>query len=524
MSTLDELLDEQLEAQENPVCVIDKLTRKINMLEEFKFFGVEHDKRVERIKFECPKYVGDENVDLMACKLFIAYENANGEPGLYEVKDAATSGEVVSFSWLFDEDVTRYKGDVSFIFYASKMGRDTTEAVWNTTLAQGFVEEGLEVSGRIEERSPAIIELMLIRIANLEQNGGATDEQIENAIEKYLDENPIEVGNDFFIVSVDFDVNVASHSMLEIRDAFESGKIVITTDSYGMMIPLYDIADTQARFMAIYESDGLKKIVLTVDANKNVASYTESIVSGAVSATGTVELLADNWVEYGANEYHQEVLVSGVPDDIGIEACKVDITLPSEVLSDLCGKNLTMVTENNGGVVTVHLFGQKLTNTYEVQATLTKVECNGGKIVGAVVGASAAGGSSGGTVTDEQIAEALENYLKENPLDAGAGSSIFYSSLSFEYDAGSMLSFFNCDKQEIRRNGREVQVGDLIIFGNLSLGIVEELTSTNVSGSLYASLKGESGSGGGLDATIDGETLVFAESSTATIENETLIL
>lgn len=30
--------------------------------------------------------------------------------------------------------------------------------------------------------------------------------------------------------------------------------------------------------------------------------------------------------------------------------------------------------------------------------------------------------------------------------------------------------------------------------------------------------------GGGLDATIDGETLVFAESSTATIENETLIL
>jgi hypothetical protein len=32
------------------------------------------------------------------------------------------------------------------------------------------------------------------------------------------------------------------------------------------------------------------------------------------------------------------------------------------------------------------------------------------------------------------------------------------------------------------------------------------------------------GGGGGLDATIDGETLVFAESSTATIENETLIL
>lgn len=129
----------------------------------------------------------------------------------------------------------------------------------------------------------------------------------------------------------------------------------------------------------------------------------------------------------------------------------------------------------------------------------------------------------GGTVTEEQIAEALGNYLKDNPITSG--SSIFYSNLSFDYNASSMLNFFNCDKQEIRRNGREVQVGDLIIFGNLSLGIVEELTSTHASGSLYASLKGEPGSGGGgLDATIDGETLVFAESSTATIENETLIL
>lgn len=127
-------------------------------------------------------------------------------------------------------------------------------------------------------------------------------------------------------------------------------------------------------------------------------------------------------------------------------------------------------------------------------------------------------------VSDERIATAVDKYLEENPVAGGSGSSIFYSSLSFKYNAGSMLSLFNCDKQEIRRNGREVQVGDLIIFGNLSLGIVEKVTDIYVSGSLYASLKGESGSGGGLDATIEGETLVFAESSTATIENETLIL
>lgn len=38
------------------------------------------------------------------------------------------------------------------------------------------------------------------------------------------------------------------------------------------------------------------------------------------------------------------------------------------------------------------------------------------------------------------------------------------------------------------------------------------------------SSSGSSGSGGNLDAYVEGETLVFTESSTATIENETLIL
>ena len=119
----------------------------------------------------------------------------------------------------------------------------------------------------------------------------------------------------------------------------------------------------------------------------------------------------------------------------------------------------------------------------------------------------------GGTVTDEQIAEALENYLKDNPITSGA--SIFYSSLSFEYNAGAMLHFFQCDKQEIRKNGRAVQVGDLIIFGNLSLGIVEKVTDIYVSGSLYASLKGEPGSGGGLTITDDSNGNVTIESADA---------
>ena len=196
MNTFEELLDEQLAMEDAPICTIDKLTRKINMHEDYKFFGVENDEKVERIKFECAKEVGDENIDLMTCKNYIAYENANGEPGLYEIKDMVVEGNVVHFSWLFDEDVTRYKGDVKFIFYASKINGNETKHAWNTIPAQGFVEEGLDAIAGVEERNPSILESMLIRIANLEENG-VTDEQIERAVEKYLDENPVGGGVDF---------------------------------------------------------------------------------------------------------------------------------------------------------------------------------------------------------------------------------------------------------------------------------------------------------------------------------------
>lgn len=163
MSTIDELLDEQLEVEENPICVIDKLTRKISMHEECKFFGVQCDKRVERIKFECPEFVGDENVDLAKCSLFIAYENANGEPGLYTITDLSVVGENVNFSWLFDEDVTLFKGEVKFVFYATKLNTETneTENAWSTIPATGFVEEGLNVGAEIENRYPSIIESVI---------------------------------------------------------------------------------------------------------------------------------------------------------------------------------------------------------------------------------------------------------------------------------------------------------------------------------------------------------------------------
>ena len=264
MSTVYEMLDEQLQEMSiNPVCIIDKETRQITIPEANKFFGVENDKRVERLRFECPKEVGDENVDLMTCQALIAYENANGEPGIYEIKDMTVEGDVVHFSWLLDEEVTKYGGNVRFIFYATRIVEGNSELVWNTVPAQGFVEEGLDVATQIEQGYPAIIEALIYEVNQLKQNSGGSN-------------------NDFLVVRVDFGVNVASHSASEIRTAAQAGKIVLTMDSYGMMVPLYDSSVEAALFEALYESSGaIKKAVVSIDANKNVTSYTEVIVSAS---------------------------------------------------------------------------------------------------------------------------------------------------------------------------------------------------------------------------------------------------
>lgn len=101
-----------------------------------------------------------------------------------------------------------------------------------------------------------------------------------------------------------------------------------------------------------------------------VASYMEEnpIEVGTPASIGVVELLADNWV--GSNNlYSQVVSIDGVT-----KYSQVDLTPSVEQLVIFYEKDLTFVTENEGGVVTVYVIGQKPTNDYTIQVTITEVE------------------------------------------------------------------------------------------------------------------------------------------------------
>lgn len=88
---------------------------------------------------------------------------------------------------------------------------------------------------------------------------------------------------------------------------------------------------------------------------------------GGTATIGTVNLLASNWVGEG-NLYSQVVTVYGATPN-----SQIDLTPSVEQLAAFHDKDLAMVAENEDGVITVYAIGQKPTNDYMIQVTITEV-------------------------------------------------------------------------------------------------------------------------------------------------------
>ena len=169
MSTIDEVLAaaEVVDA----VCVIDGETRIISVPTEYKELGVESDEKVTRVKFQCPKIVGD-NIDLTEYNLYINYKNASNKLNSYLVEDATVTGDTINFSWLLSRHVTESPGTISYIVCAKKSDDTGVINEWNTKVATGIVGIGLEATEEIEEQNIDAIEQILRSIVELENKVG----------------------------------------------------------------------------------------------------------------------------------------------------------------------------------------------------------------------------------------------------------------------------------------------------------------------------------------------------------------
>ena len=106
----------------------------------------------------------------------------------------------------------------------------------------------------------------------------------------------------------------------------------------------YEIVDEQAR----NDIENLK--------NSNPLRITE------------ITLLAESWITE-SNWHYQIVDINGIT-----AYSQVDLTPSIEQLAIFYDKDLTFVTENENGVVTVYAIGSKPTNDYTIQVTIKEVD------------------------------------------------------------------------------------------------------------------------------------------------------
>lgn len=99
-----------------------------------------------------------------------------------------------------------------------------------------------------------------------------------------------------------------------------------------------------------------------------------SIDSFVLPTTTSITLYADKWQQASDKRYCQVVTVNNAtitPNS------KIDLQPSSEQLTIFHEKDLTFVTENEDGIISVYCVGKVPANNYTIQATVTEVSING---------------------------------------------------------------------------------------------------------------------------------------------------
>ena len=108
---------------------------------------------------------------------------------------------------------------------------------------------------------------------------------------------------------------------------------------------------------------------MEIEYAMDAKTYIGRLITGITSPSRvvTVSLPASKWAGSG-NLYSQVVPIAGIT-----EHSQVNLTPSVEQLSIFYEKDVTFITENDGGTVTVYVIGQKPTNDYTIMASVVEV-------------------------------------------------------------------------------------------------------------------------------------------------------
>ena len=112
----------------------------------------------------------------------------------------------------------------------------------------------------------------------------------------------------------------------------------------------------------------------STSANAQSGIAVAQAISEALAQTKkitSVTLYANQWVG-AASPYSQVVTIAEATAN-----SKIDLNPTVEQLNIFYNKDIAFVVGNNNGIITVYCIGQKPTNDYIMQATITEVAING---------------------------------------------------------------------------------------------------------------------------------------------------
>lgn len=145
---------------------------------------------------------------------------------------------------------------------------------------------------------------------------------------------------------------------------YDANKNLITSPQFSIIVNNSVHEDGE-----VEDSNEFTELTEMVSATKALKEEFEALLEKGVSGSriAYVDLLASNW-QGTESPYSQVVAVEGATEN-----SQVDLTPSVEQLSIFHNKDLAFVTENEDGVVTVYAVGQKPTNDYTIQVTITEV-------------------------------------------------------------------------------------------------------------------------------------------------------
>ena len=189
LNSLDEPMLYTATPSGEPHIVINR-DRTITVPDELKHIAVQFDHNIETVTFDCPRYW--DNNDLSKMHLYINYRCPDGYKDRYSVKNLrvdTSDTTIIHFDWTVSGNVTRVKGNISFLVCGMKVDSEGLEELhWNSRLNQDLIiDEGMECDEDIMMHDTDTITHLLTRMADVEAI--ATPEAMQTYTNTWLDAN-----------------------------------------------------------------------------------------------------------------------------------------------------------------------------------------------------------------------------------------------------------------------------------------------------------------------------------------------